>query len=203
MASIKCGKCSGTHESVAQVRRCYAANGKAPANSVRSNRYAADCADCGGRVEANEGRLDSNSGSWQVRHADPSLCKPVEVKKSYTSPAPEAQAPKAAERLDFSDVPGGYYATANTRGTNDLDFWYVKEGRRPGFRFVKRVIGGQGPQHISRTESIRALYAIREAGVQKAGELFADELGRCWKCGLPLTDEESRARRMGPVCAAK
>jgi len=193
MASILCGKCGNRHESVAQVRRCYGSNGNAPANNVRSNRYAGKCAECGGTVAAEAGRIDRGENGYEVRHLD-GQCVQAQ---------PKAQAPAKQERMDFSDVPGGYYATANTRGTNDLDFWYVKEGRRPGFRFVKRVIGGQGPQHISRTESIRALYAIREAGAQKAGELFADELGRCWKCGLPLTDAESRARRMGPVCAAK
>lgn len=201
MASIKCGQCEGTHESVEQVRRCYAAKGTAPANSVRSNRYAADCADCGARVAANEGRLDGGAGSWQVRHADPSLCTP-KFGETDKIPVREPEAAKP-QKMDFSDIPGGYYATVNTRGTNDYDFWYVKEGRRPGFRFVKRVIGGQGPQMISRTESIRALYAIREEGAEKCGMRFADEMQRCWKCGLPLTDELSRQRRQGPVCWAK
>ena len=193
MASILCGKCGNRHESVAQVKRCYGSNGKAPANNVRSNRYAGKCAECGGNVAAEAGRIDKGTKGWEVRHLDGQCVQ--------AQPKQDAQA--TAQRMDFSDVPGGYYATKNTRGTNDLDFWFVKEGTRPGFRFVKRVIGGQGPQRISRTESIRALFAIREAGPQAAGELFADELGRCWKCGLPLTAEESRARRMGPICAAK
>ena len=30
--------------------------------------------------------------------------------------------------------------------------------------------------------------------------LYATELGRCSRCDSPLTDEESRATGMGPVC---
>jgi hypothetical protein len=36
-----------------------------------------------------------------------------------------------------------------------------------------------------------------------ARELYASELGHCYVCHKELTDEESRARGIGPVCAGK
>jgi Family of unknown function (DUF6011) len=196
MASIRCGQCKGTHESVEQVKRCYAGKGKATASNVRSNRYAGTCALCFGPVGENEGRLVPNDGDrngYKILHLD-GQCRPAQ---------PKQDAPRTVAPADFSAVHGGYYATVNTRGTNDFDFWYVKEGRKPGFRFVKRYIGGQGPQRISRTESLRALHAILAEGVDKCGDRFADEMQRCRDCGLPLTDEISRRERRGPVCRSK
>jgi len=154
-------------------------------------------------VQARTGRVvrrDGGQTGWATLHLTGECPESPE-------PAPKASPAPAAKRSgweDFSAVPGGYYATISATGTNDFDFWYVKEGsRNPKVRFVKRVLGGQGPIRIPRETATEALKAILREGVTLTGERFADELGRCWKCGLPLTDEESRARRMGPVCAAK
>lgn len=200
MASINCRNGNPhKHASVQEVRDCYAAKGKATTSTVRSNRYAGICATCFKPVGEQEGRLVENDGKgngYRVLHLE-GQCEPVQPAQ------PKAQAPAQPQKMDFSDIAGGYYATVNERGTNDFDFWYVKEGRRPGFRFVKRVIGGRGPQQITRSESIRALFAIREEGADKCGDRFADEMQRCRDCGLPLTDEDSRAARRGPVCRNK
>jgi Family of unknown function (DUF6011) len=198
MASIKCGKCRETHESVQDVKACYA--GKAPerrtVEHVRPNRYAGTCAVCFEPVGEREGRLvanDGNGNGYRVLHLAGQCPK-------APAPAAPASPAKPAPKRDYSAVTGGYYATVSATGNNDFDFWYVKEGRKPGYRFVKRVIGGQGPIRISGPEAIRALEAILAEGVEKCGIRFADELGRCWKCGLPLTDELSRRRRQGPIC---
>jgi hypothetical protein len=198
MASIKCGKCRGTHESVQEVRSCYAGQ-KTPVRTVEhvnANRYAGICAICFEPVGEREGRLvpnDGNGNGYRVLHLAGQCPKPPATAKRVVGPTAR----------DFSAVLGGYYATINTRGTNDYDFWYVKEGRKPGYRFVKRVIGGQGPIRITGAEALRALNAILTEGVDECGDRFADEMGRCRDCGLPLTDELSRSRRKGPICWAK
>jgi Family of unknown function (DUF6011) len=199
MMSIRCGKCQGRHESVADVKACYAGRtATATATDHRSNRYAGPCALCGNNVPEGEGRIERRDGGngWTVLH--------------LSGQCPEAKASaNGAKRVvgptsrDFSAVAGGYYATVNTLGTNDYDFWYVKEGRKPGYRFVKRVLGGQGPIRITGAEAIRALQAILAEGIDVCGNRFADEMERCRDCGLPLTDEISRRERRGPVCRSK
>jgi hypothetical protein len=105
----------------------------------------------------------------------------------------------------ISDIPQGFYATPCRTGNNDLDFWKVTEGRKPGVRFAKRVIGGGDTKYprlveISQQEQRAALGAILRTGIDKAGKDYADNQERCKKCGIHLTDDESRSARMGPVC---
>lgn len=194
--SIRCGNCGERHESALLVRNCYAlevtdrprTEASERGEDYRPNKFAGTCCLCGNPVGEGEGRIDRrDSGTgWNVSH--------------LSGECPER---KATEREDFSVVTQGYYATESTRKDQDYDFWYVKEGRKPGYRFVKRYLGGQGPIRISQGEAIKALRSILAEGVEKCGIRFADEHCRCWKCGLPLTDEVSRERRQGPVCWAK
>lgn len=112
---------------------------------------------------------------------------------------------QAASRETIADIPAGFYATPSRTGNNDLDFWKVTEGRKPGIRFVKRVLGGGTEKYpklveVSRTEGFAALKAIVKTGIGKAAEEYADNEKRCMKCGIHLTDDASRAARMGPVC---
>jgi hypothetical protein len=223
MASIKCrnGERSGEfhrHESVEESRACYANGLRPPAlpwsdeapapkrtvEHVRSNKYAGTCALCGEPVGEREGRLvpnDGNGNGYRVLHLA-GQCPKAPATWASTLVPPAKREPAPAKR-DYSAVTGGYYATISATGNNDFDFWYVKEGRKPGYRFVKRYIGGSGPIRISGGEAIRALETILAEGVEKCGIRFADEHCRCWKCGLPLTDELSRSRRQGPICWAK
>jgi hypothetical protein len=154
----------------------------------RPNKYAGTCYRCAGRVEAEAGAIERGERGWTVRHLDGEC------------PAPQKTAPA---RQDYSAIKAGYYATVSATGTNDFDFWYVKEGRKPGYRLVKRYLGGQGPIMISASEALKALDAIIAEGVDKCGDRFADEMERCRDCGLPLTDETSRRERRGPVCRSK
>ena len=105
----------------------------------------------------------------------------------------------------IADIAGGFYATPSRTGANDLDFWKVTEGKKPGMRFVKRVIGGGDTKYprlveISRSEGFTALNAILRAGIAESADAYADNQERCKKCGIHLTDDESRTARMGPVC---
>jgi len=212
MASIKCrnGGTVHVHGSVQEVKGCYAgrkASAPAPASGLRTfreNRYAGPCAVCGASVPAGTGRImpkDGRQSGYDVLHLVGECPAPVATERDRNEYNRKAR--DLSPRRDYSAVTGGYYATVSASGNNDYDFWYVKEGRKPGYRFVKRYLGGCGPIRISGGEAIRALEAILAEGVEKCGIRFADEHCRCWKCGLPLTDELSRSRRQGPVCWAK
>lgn len=122
---------------------------------------------------------------------------------------PRPQLPAVAA---FKDVPAGYYATISRTGTNDLDFWRVRKGTRgrwAGFSFAERVLGGgegAGKPRTVELDNIHqrlALQAIAEAGVDEAKKAFADNMGHCSDCGLPLTDEVSRRFGKGPTCREK
>lgn len=143
-------------------------------------------------------------GEWLVRHPSEQDCQEAALLGEIKSMQPQRSQP--AQRADFSKIAQGYYATASKTGNNDLDFWFVRveeTGRWRGYRFVRRYIGGRGPQRIGKSEQMAALHAILEATPEAAGDKFADELGKCRDCGRDLTDDESRARKRGPVCAGK
>lgn len=111
----------------------------------------------------------------------------------------------------FKDIPAGFYATPSSTGSNDLDFWKVKKGTKgqwKGYAFPVRVLGGGSGSEL-RTVDLpniqqrRALQAIQATGAEQAKKAFADYIGRCSECGLPLTDETSRRYGKGPTCRAK
>jgi predicted Zn-ribbon and HTH transcriptional regulator len=56
---------------------------------------------------------------------------------------------------------------------------------------------------MSNAEQFRALRQIIEAGVDEAGNKYADETTCCRDCGRDLTDQASRDARRGPTCRSK
>jgi hypothetical protein len=100
-------------------------------------------------------------------------------------------------------VPAGYYATPSRTGNNDLDFWRIdapETGKWAGYTFVKRLLGGHDPIKVRGAEAKMALDAIAAYGITEAGQRYAAEYTRCYKCNRELTDEASRACGLGPVC---
>ena len=72
-------------------------------------------------------------------------------------------------------------------------------GRWSGFTFVTEVFGGGAIKAIRGLEARNEVLAVI-ANDPKALARFGQELGSCGKCGRVLTDEESRAIGIGPVC---
>jgi hypothetical protein len=109
--------------------------------------------------------------------------------------------PAYTPRDKFADVPNGYYAVT----TNDdvLAFYRVSTWEKSNNRKVQ--VQASDALHLVRgrvaTDAI--LSKIRIATAPIAGKLYADHLGNCWRCGRTLTDADSRARGIGPVCAGK
>jgi len=135
---------------------------------------------------------------------------PDEPKASPREPGDQQGASQLPVLASFKDIPAGFYATPSD-SSNDLDFWKVRKpskGKWEGFAFPVRVLGGGSGGELrtvdlSNIQQRRALKAIREAGFDQAKKLFADHIGRCSECGLPLTDEVSRSYGKGPTCRAK
>lgn len=124
---------------------------------------------------------------------------------------PDREGAKLQRRGYNNNVPAGRYAVEGSDGTTD--FYKVdkpEEGRWAGYTFVKLLIasGGHGVESLSE-QRVRGdaaqtiLRRIEEAGVRESMEAFGKAIGSCGHCGRVLTNEESRAFGIGPVCAAK
>ena len=112
-------------------------------------------------------------------------------------------APSADE---LAEVPAGRYAVETEDGaTNELAFYKVDrptEGRWAGYVFVKLMIS-DGEQRLSRAASQAVLAKIAAVGPEAASARYGHEIGECGVCGRTLTNDESRARGIGPVCVEK
>lgn len=150
-----------------------------------------------------EADVEAAKADWRLtRKMIDFLLDPSTPRRSYQAPAPveapiETVAP-ARTRLDFSAIPDGNYAV---REDSVVKFYRVSTSKR-GFKNVQ-VRASDDLHMLFGKASIAVLHRIVEAGLEASQMLFAIELGRCWRCGKSLTDEESRARGMGPDCASK
>lgn len=117
--------------------------------------------------------------------------------------------PNGNSSSKFADIPSGRYAIEGDDGTTD--FYKVDrptEGRWAGYTFVKLLIanGGHGvesltEQRVRGAAAATITHRIETAGVQASMERFGRAIGACGHCGRILTNEESRKRGIGPVCA--
>lgn len=103
------------------------------------------------------------------------------------------------------EVPAGRYAVATEDGAvNTLAFYKVDrptEGRWAGKVFVKHLVGGD-EQRMSFAASKAVLAKIAAVGAESASAAYGHEIGHCGVCNIRLTNDESRERGIGPVCAA-
>ena len=108
----------------------------------------------------------------------------------------EGQAKLAGEVLKVSN--GRYAITFEDK----LRFFHVNtptKGKWVGFTFVKEFIGG-GQEFNIRGRETRNQILGAIANDSDALARYGRELGHCGICGRELTDEESRAIGIGPVC---
>lgn len=104
------------------------------------------------------------------------------------------------------EVPASHYALETPDG---LKFYEVRIGRSgtrwDGFRFVDHLVGAPGGwvcypvRGAARHELLAELLVDpREAAVR-----YSREFTVCAACGSPLSDADSIARGLGPVCAER
>ena len=131
-------------------------------------------------------RREGNASDWISRMiARVNLLK--EVAKSTAPVAPTAE------------VADGRYAVEHE---GVLKFFRVKNGNRPGFVFLD-VQASDDWHAIRNVTRIREIVALIARDAKAAMIRYGHELGVCGRCGRTLTDEESRAAGIGPVCAGK
>lgn len=106
-----------------------------------------------------------------------------------------------APRTALPEVPGGRYALpSNTEDAAKIRFFQVDESA--GYYHVYAQASDE--LHELRYRAFRTvLQEIVDFGVLESSILYGQNLGVCGRCGRALTDPESRARGIGPVCAEK
>lgn len=129
----------------------------------------------------------------------PALEFPEGVELSATEDAPKAPAAYDPEESPF---PAGRYALVRHGVVKFYKVDRPTEGRWAGYVFVKGLAGDEEHAIRNRTEKAAILSEIG-ADVREASIRYGREIGSCGVCGRTLTDPESRAAGIGPVCAGK
>lgn len=107
-----------------------------------------------------------------------------------------------AEKIKvLAGLPLVKFALPRTDGSG-IDFFEVVE-RKNGARFVNRLLGCPGDWNREKLSVIHQAAAGHafSRDVKAAMDLYSDEFTVCSKCDAPLSDERSRAAKLGPVCA--
>lgn len=111
--------------------------------------------------------------------------------------APETGVPSAEV------VPEGHYALRDPEA-DTISFFKVDrptEGTWAGRVFVKRIVG---PEEVRISRALQTEILDRIAvDARAASVLYGHEIGRCGICNRRLTNENSRAAGIGPICASK
>lgn len=156
-----------------------------PAASVRPNKFAAKCADCGQQVPAGQGSLTGSRGAWVTRHLD------GQCPEAATQPAGEA--PEGFHLLGGAVIKvqrnlagTGTYAKRLTLPTAD------ELAADPEANGTWDYVGG-----LTRQLSADTLMDLDAA--KAYGKLY----GFCGCCGRRLNKEASIEAGIGPVCAGK
>jgi hypothetical protein len=115
-----------------------------------------------------------------------------QMEQGLPVPAPRASEPRP-------QVPAGRYAVEREDGVLAFYRVAVDNGRYTVFVFASdrqhKIKGWKSMQTILRK--------IEAAGIDAAGQRFADERGECRDCGRALTDRISRERGRGEICFSR
>lgn len=193
-ARITCGNCKETHDSVAAVRAC-SSNNEPKATEKQVNYILSLSAERGTVLTEQAEQAIRNLTRQQASQAIDNL-----LKQKVDQFA--ARQDKADDRM-LPEVPSGRYAVPGEDGV--LRFYKVDnvtEGRWAGRTFVKVMASDN--EFPVRAFTTRRDVLTEIAKDPKAAMLrYGREIGVCGHCGRTLTNEDSRAAGIGPVCAGK
>ena len=119
--------------------------------------------------------------------------------------APEAQA-EAANGPTLRDLceglaDKGYYALRTPGSSDEIHYYRITRSKKGYVKVQEQASDTLYPMDYRR--ALAVVKAIIESGEEAARHLYADTLERCYACGRTLTDETSRALRIGPDCRSK
>ena len=109
---------------------------------------------------------------------------------------------EVAKQVPSNEVPVGRYAVEMGETLAFVQVDRPEDGRWAGYTFVTRQLADEFVR-VSRQQAATILDAIQAAGPAEASKRYGREIGECGVCHRTLTNEDSRAAGIGPVCAAK
>jgi hypothetical protein len=96
------------------------------------------------------------------------------------------------------EVPTGRYAVATDAG--HYAFYRVWKGNRATLVFLQV---SDDEQRLNRSAAAAILAKITAVGVLEASKTYGREIGVCGVCNRTLTNPESIANGIGPICAGR
>jgi len=156
-------------------------------------------------------------GTSEVR--TPTTATEAEILEVIRTDAKNSNAWRIVNIVVNNTAPGGF-AVPSITGVNDLTFFRIKVnmGRvnpeKKGQHYFAIEVGGKGDiTNATPAYILKAIRAIDEVVYEFEGETFTGRDGAerhyghefitCGRCGIRLTDKDSRKRGMGSDCAAK
>ena len=222
---IKCGHCTGHHDTVADVRLCAKAKPRDDDMSKVSSplrpkqvKFLRDLlSQFGLELEGDE---TPETISYLV--GQPIISALVDARrfkatgKSFTLPAgtrllPPGRSGKSGKQgtrgptpPQMPEVKDGYYAIPDEfLGYTKNDLYFCRVVHKNGRIYVNQIVGGRPEYGMRLPQTIAWLKAILEFGIEDAGILFGREMQQCRRCALPLTKYASRGVLYGGTCADK
>lgn len=220
---MKCGRCqaSGPQIDLEHVRACYAPElvgagaGRAGGNG---NQWRLDNAQVARPIRDRAAGITADD---QWRTGNTAGRRPADAEYFERTGGAEPGRATRVGRVDWSAVSAlraqikphlferngrleGSFAIKDAQGA--VKFYEINTGKASGkyanMVFVK-ACASDDRYPVKAPGTLAYVLATILNDVQGARELYASELGHCYVCHKELTDEESRARGIGRVCAGK
>lgn len=213
MASITCGNCKQTHESVEAVRYCYQnalymhpSHAQNPVASKIINQ----AAERKGRPRFvdSESLFDVDSPEHQARITE------LERTMGFTKKDATKQAPRLVGAVGRAADRAANVPTGNRNADNQTregfykvgdSFFKVTPARSSDRTFAHILTSAKGEAPVWEYKGLARVYVPADAPrltVADAAE-FGKTSGYCMICGRLLTAEDSVAAGIGPICAGK
>ena len=106
----------------------------------------------------------------------------------------------------MKDLPASKYALDTPEGMKFYEIQIGKPGTKwDGYRFVSHLVGAPGDwmKYPVKGQARTELLAEISVDAREAAVRFSLNFTVCAVCGSPLSDPESMARGLGPVCAER
>lgn len=175
----------------------------------RPNKYDANCERCRARVPAGQGSLTMENGQWVVRHHGDCLATiesaPEQAPRNFSVPDGRytVSFPDGSHKTirvhtqdeDATFMPGRVVLEYLSGPSNDSDYTSFAHVNPEGFVKVWK----KHRDNHSLLDAIKILLGNPQA----AALGYAEQSGRCARCGRTLTVPTSIHQGFGPECATK
>jgi lipoprotein-anchoring transpeptidase ErfK/SrfK len=130
----------------------------------------------------------------------PWIPREQQVRTAVITGQPAAPVTKPVQKT-WDTIGAGHYAVVDPKD-QVLKFYKVqrpKKGNWVGYVFIKRV-SGENLEPVGNAQEREVIFREIEKDVMGALKRYGQEIGQCGHCKKQLTDAESRAFGIGPVC---